>query len=339
MPNNTDNNTDNTNNTNTNPMVNIDDLSVKESELLTHPNQELLTKLINISDPIYIHGPTGSGKTVGTSIASLKLKLPFYKKLIGAQMTEASILGYMDATGKYVPGIAFKPFTEGGILLLDEIDNGNSNTNLVVNALADREINFPLGMYHAHKNFRLIVTANTIGTGANISYVGRNRQDVALTSRFVFLEWNYDGAFEQQIVTQAYKTAGGQDINKLYGIYYDFLKLREAARQLNIHHILSPRTAVYMARQIAAEIPQKVLFNSVIRRGLDKEATTQIYEKARTITVECFGEMAEHLNKQSSKEEGIIVDKKSINNLFVNDPFNKKPAPPKNPFENDGDDD
>ncbi len=286
-----------------------------------HPRQELLNKLIKIGDPVYIYGPTGSGKTVGACIASNSLEFPLYKKLMGAQMTESSILGYMDGHGKYVPGIAFEPFTKGGILLLDEIDNGNSNTNLVINGLADREINFPCGMFEAHENFRLVASANTIGTGANLNYVGRNRQDVALTARFNYLRWPLDMAFETAIVIEAYNKAGGKNLQELYSFYDDILRIRQAIDELNIQHVISPRNAVYMARLVANGL-EDTIFNSVLRRGLDKDSMKQIINKAKNLTVKHHGQMAEEYKVKPNKSSIEELENKNPFDKSDNDSFN-----------------
>lgn len=278
----------------------------------THPKQNTLHKQIQIGDPIYIYGPTGSGKTSGVAIAAQENKLHFYKKLIGAQMTESSILGYMDATGKYVPGIAYKPFVEGGILLLDEIDNGNSNTNLVVNGLADREINFPCGMAKAHEDFRLIVTANTIGSGANLHYVGRNRQDIALTSRFVYLKWDYDLEFEKSIVFDTFNNYREKFQTKLkisddyfWALYDDFLRCRDAANEMQLNHVLSPRNAIYLAKQVAAGIDKGVIFEGIIRRGIDKETATQLITKAKSQTSRIFDPAGNLINQKQVSPDAI----------------------------------
>lgn len=252
-----------------------------------HKNQQKLIDHLTLGNQIYIVGPTGSGKSQGVKLAANTLGKKFYKKLVGNQTTETSILGYMDASGRYVEGIAYKPFTEGGILLIDEVDNGNPNTNLVINGLSDRSIAFPCGMREAHEDFMLVATANTVGTGATINYCGRNRLDAALLNRFIFLEWPYDEKLEGTLTAQAYTDAGGQQLGAnggLASLMRDILNIRSAINELNLTHIVSPRTSVQAAKMLASgKFTPAEIFTQCLTKGLDKDTQRKILDKSKSI--------------------------------------------------------
>lgn len=234
--------------------------------------------------PIYLFGPTGSGKTAIFRDIAAELNVTFYKKLIGAQMTEASLLGYMDANGRYVEGIVYKPYTEGGLLVLDEIDNGNPNTNLVVNGVCDLELAFPIGMRQRHKDFIVVATANTTGHGATLQYVGRNKLDAAMLNRFVFVEFDYDLFFELKLAQLEYDSfARTKNYSLFESSVHDFWRVRRAITNLGLTHILSMRNLLQQTRMLALGFTKKEILEYVIMRNLSKEQQNKILENALTI--------------------------------------------------------
>lgn len=150
---------------------------------------------------LYLVGPAGTGKSTIAENASQALGLGFSSKSCSSQSTEASLLGYMSATGSYV-GTSFRTAYEmGQVFLLDEVDNGNPNILTVLNsALSNSFMAFPDGMVTRHKNFVLVATANTFGNGATAEYVGRNALDKAFLDRFVKIDINYDADIEQAML-------------------------------------------------------------------------------------------------------------------------------------------
>jgi hypothetical protein len=252
-----------------------------------HKQHEQLIANIALRETTYIHGPTGSGKSQGVKEACKELNIPFYKKLVGNQTSEVSILGYMDAGGNYVKGIAYEPFVNGGVLLIDEVDNGNPNTNLVINGLSDGEIAFPCGMREKHQDFCLVATANTTGNGATLEYCGRNRIDQALLNRFVFIAWPYDEALEFEIGWNEWKRIKPDetDQSKFRGLLNDIIKFRAAINELKINHIISPRNTLQATRKLATGRPLKEIFYNVLFKGMDEDAVNKIKTKCKDSTI------------------------------------------------------
>lgn len=259
-----------------------------------HKLQKQIKEIVKLRLPVYICGPTGCGKTFLSKLIAEELNLPFYKKLIGAQMTESSLLGYNDAHGKYVEGICFRPYTEGGLLILDEIDNGNANTNLVVNGLCDEEIAFPIGMKSRHKNFCIIATANTTGSGATLEYVGRNRLDAAMLNRFVFINVDYDYDLERKLANDVFRSTLGRkeltsnEEKKLEGSLIDFWLLRQVINELQLKHILSQRNLIQQTTMLAGGIAGNEILEAVILRNLDKETKDKIKSESEKIALDAF---------------------------------------------------
>jgi len=267
------------------PIENLDKVKSHEHEKFN----ELMSN-IEMGLDVYQHGPTGSGKTFSCELASHKLGLPFYKKVVGSSMSESSIMGYMLPNGEYAPGVAYKPFTEGGVMLFDEVDNGNSNTNLILNGLSDGNVFFPCGMRERHPRFVLIATANTLGNGPSLNYVGRNRQDVALLNRFVFQYWPYDKELTYKISVDEIERKWSFDTenekfwnktNELNQLFVDVEKIQQVIEELQIQHIISPRTMKQAAIKVAWDRTLGEILNSVILKGLSHERKKKILEAAK----------------------------------------------------------
>jgi hypothetical protein len=133
----------------------------------------------------FLTGAAGSFKTSSAEKVAEVLGLKCSAISVCAQTTASALLGYMSATGSYVETEFRKRYEQGGVFILDEIDNGNANVLAVLNsALANSYCAFPDGMVKRHEDFILVATANTYGTGANAQYVGRNALDAATLDRF-----------------------------------------------------------------------------------------------------------------------------------------------------------
>jgi len=236
-----------------------------------HKNYPLLLSCLTRPDAIYLYGPTGSGKTVAVINAANQMQLQSYRKVVSRETMIYEIIGYTDANGKYVPGIAYEPYKNGGLLFIDEIDNGNANTNVALKMLNDGDVcHFPsIGNINKHPNFRLVAGANTIGNGADAQYVGRNPQDKALLNIFVYLHWPYDEEFEHNIAWNEYCRYGGKDKNDFDLTVKSIVDIRAAIDELSINHIISPRNTLQAIRMLASGVDKNFLVCSVLLRGLE----------------------------------------------------------------------
>ena len=187
---------------------------------------------------ILLVGPAGSGKTTIAQQVSVDLSLPFYSMSMSEGMSESQLLGRREPTKegdfRYVPSPVVQAAENGGVLLIDEIDAGNSNTQICLNnILSGDKFHIPNrpddGEIIKNKDFIAIASANTYGHGADRVYVGRNQLDGATLDRFrvgtVYLD--YDENIERAIVKPDILEWG--------------LKIRKAIRELSVRQILSTR--------------------------------------------------------------------------------------------------
>ena len=182
--------------------------------------------------PVYLYGPAGTGKTsVCISIAK-KLGLKFY---FSASVTqEHKLTGFVDANGKYNDTPFFHAFTEGGLFLIDEMDNSAPEVLTLLNAaIAQRMFVIPkYGVVKAHPDFRIIAAGNTLGTGADSEYISRVQLDSATLNRFIPVDFDYSIAIEKAIA---------KDDDLVTFVH----ELREAISESGISYVISYRNISY----------------------------------------------------------------------------------------------
>jgi hypothetical protein len=166
----------------------------------------------------YLVGPAGTGKTYLAGQVAEALDMELHSVSMGAAMTASSFFGYVRPTdGVYQTTPVREWYETGGILLLDEIDSSHPGTLTGLNkVLSDKNNtgthNFPDGLVTKHADCFVMATANTLGTGPDRQYVGRNALDMATLSRFAFtLPIDPDTALEAAIGAAECVAVGGTD--------------------------------------------------------------------------------------------------------------------------------
>ncbi len=206
-----------------------------EVHTVTGLKHKQLEQLINYASlrlsPLLV-GMAGTGKTHAGQQTSEALGLQFYSISVGAQTTKTDIMGYMDATGRYIRTLFREAYENGGVFLMDEIDAGNANVLITINAaLANGIAAFPDGMVERHQDFVFIASANTFGNGANRQYVGRNQLDAATLDRFAIIEWHIDDDLEENLTHGLNGKAW----------YMAVRAARDYVAEKNIRALISPR--------------------------------------------------------------------------------------------------
>lgn len=158
---------------------------------IVHQKFELVCNLVANDMNPYLCGPAGTGKNVLAQQIAESLGLDFYTQ--NSVTDEYKFTGFIDVNGNYIETEFYKAFTKGGLYFLDEMDASAPEVLVNLNmAIANKMFPFPTGTKKAHPDFRVIAAGNTLGTGADASYVGRMQLDAATLNRFVVVEINYD---------------------------------------------------------------------------------------------------------------------------------------------------
>ena len=228
----------------------------------------------------FLVGPAGTGKTTMVSQVAEALNLSFHAENLTAATTEYALKGFKDANSNYVPTKLREFFQNGGVYLLDEIDNANPNVLGVLNsALSNGFMAFPDGMVQKHPDFIAVAAGNTYGNGATAEYVGRNPIDGATLDRFAFFNVDIDEAVEDAML------AG-------FGLPSATAKVwLEAVRRSRINVatsglrvIVSPRATANGAGLLAQGMDMNKVYNATVLKGAKQDQVEKIRQGV-TLTV------------------------------------------------------
>lgn len=152
---------------------------------------------------IMLVGPTGSGKTHAFLQACKALGIE--ARTNGAIMMDHQLIGYEDANGNYHTTPFAEAFGMACGYLFDEIDSSDNSPLLALaGALANGKYQFPNGIVERHKDCVIAAAGNTWGLGGDADFVGRNKLDAAIRSRFpVRIRWELDEKLEREMCGNA----------------------------------------------------------------------------------------------------------------------------------------
>ena len=235
--------------------IQTETITGKPIEGIQHNQFENLVKIVLTGQPVVLVGPAGTGKSHAAEAVAKTLDLEFYAMSVGAQTSKSDLIGYMDANKNYQTTAFRQAYEDGGLFLLDEIDAGNSNVLIQLNAaLANGYMSFPDKMIRRNEKFRFVASANTFGSGANRQYVGRNQLDAATIDRFAFLQWNIDSRVEESLAIGKYGNA-----------WLDCVRhARKFVEEQELRVVVSPRATQRGSLLLAAGLE----FNDVLHMAL-----------------------------------------------------------------------
>jgi cobaltochelatase CobS len=187
---------------------------VEDKNYIFHESsRDVVVWFMSPSDPLYLFGPTGSGKTSLIKQLAAKLNYPVF------EITGHSRLEYPDMVGHLAVengNIAFQygplalALKFGGLFLLNEIDLLDPATAAGLNTVLDgAPLCIPENngeLIKPHPNFRFAATANTNGASDELGlYQGTLRQNLAFMDRFTLCEVPYpEKKAENQLLERAY---------------------------------------------------------------------------------------------------------------------------------------
>lgn len=223
---------------------------------------------VNAGIPVSLIGPAGSGKSTMCEQIATALGMKFY--LQNSVTGDHQLTGYMDAYGKY-HGTPFRTaFEHGGTILVDEVDTSDPSALKWMNtALANGFAMFPDSEtpVRRHKDFRIIIAANTFGNGADRIYVGANQLDASTLDRFVFFDFRYDEKLETLLAGNVKWVQRVQ-------------KLRKAAMAEKARIVISPRASINGAKLLQIGWDQGKVENRTIWKNIDEELRARIEKRA-----------------------------------------------------------
>ena len=229
---------------------------------LFHKQFEKILQLVGLNIPTMLVGPAGSGKNHTLEQVAEALELEFY--FSNAITQEYKLTGFIDANGMYQETQFYKAFKNGGLFFLDEMDASIPEVLIILNsAIANGYFDFPNGKVDAHEDFRVVSAGNTMGTGANAEYTGRNRLDAATLDRFAIIEFGYDSEIEKQLASTP----------ELYEFIVD---LRHTIDGMDLKYVVSMRATIN-ASKLDGLLDKQDIIKSVILKGLPKDEVKMVY--------------------------------------------------------------
>lgn len=214
-----------------------------------------ILELVANHENVYLYGPAGSGKNVLCEELAKALNVPFYYQ--NTILTKFDISGYKNAGGEFEETEFYKAWTNGGLFMLDEVDNSQAEALIALNAaLANGYYTFPnVVKVKAHKDFYCIAAGNTNGQGATDEYCGRYKMDESSRDRFFFVKIDYNKEIEKSIV--------GEHKDILSFIY----DLRKIANELQLSLICGYRAISKLEKYYNKE-NIKFILDGFIFRGM-----------------------------------------------------------------------
>jgi cobaltochelatase CobS len=192
--------------------------------------------------------------------------LAFYERSMGMATSEWDLLGFRNADGDYVPGLLREPYENGGVLMLDEIDNSNPSVLTTLNsALESGMCTFPDGAVARHPDFICIAGGNTYGTGPDRMYCGRTQLDAATLDRFANLDWDYDEEAELD-------WAGRDQI--AWTRYVQ--TVRRHAMENSMRVVVGPRASIKGAVALRAGIDPAIVVKSFLWKGMSGDDVARL---------------------------------------------------------------
>jgi MoxR-like ATPase len=155
---------------------------------------------------VLIEGETGTGKTSGVMAYCAQRHLNFFAVPCNSAIDFTQVIGglFPNADGKleWVDGGITRIVREGGVLLINELNNAPKNLSQYLMSLLDDRRSITL-MGHGNE----VVTAHKdllIVADQNPNYRGTQLLNEAWKDRFeIKLRYNYDNAIEKKIVTSS----------------------------------------------------------------------------------------------------------------------------------------
>lgn len=203
-------------------------------------------KTLSTGHPIYIYGPSGTGKSSFVRFVSSLFSIPLWEVTAHNRLETPELIGSYTLKGSetvWVDGPLTQAIRFGGLFLINEISLLDPATATGLNTILDGqpllipEIN---QVVPVHSNFRFIATDNTNGQGSQGLFLGTNLMNQALMSRFIMIESNYIAEVKEKQLIKNKVPLVTEDV--LENLMWLASALRESVTNSNFDSLTNPPT-------------------------------------------------------------------------------------------------
>jgi cobaltochelatase CobS len=244
-----------------------------------------------------LKGPTGSGKTELAILIADRMNLPLYQLNFSEQSSFEHLFGSVDLVSGEggvvtapVVGPVVKAYTNGGVLLLDEVDKAPAELQPTLFAILEGKPVQDTVHHSLLQNNGCIVlcTGNTSGQGLSHAYSSSQVLDAALRGRMSVVKLDYpEPQFELEILEEQFPM-----IPSVIRNY--FVKLGGMLRQDESLEVpFSPRTLVKLCQSLLIEGINTPLIESFESEYMDLYDDEVQTNAIRACWDRVFGELAE----------------------------------------------
>ena len=211
-------------------------------------------------DCLYISGEAGCGKTTHILQIASRLGWSVEQATLSTNVDIQDLIGHqtiINGTLTWVDGALTRAMRYGKILILNEIDTMRAGDLTLLNDVLDGKdltiIQNNCELVKPHKNFRVICTANSFGSGdSSALYNGVRILNQAFLDRFRFLKASYPNAtVEGKIVKNKYPQLDNDLVKKIIELANTvravMVTARNEAQTLALNAPFSTRTVLKIA--------------------------------------------------------------------------------------------
>ena len=270
--------------------------TMDQSYLFHESSRDVVVWFLEKSDPLYIFGPTGSGKSSMVRELAARINYPVFEVTGHSRLEFPDLVGHLTVQEgqmafQYGPlSLALK---YGGLFLLNEIDLLDPSTAAGLNSILDgAPLCIPENggeLITPHPLYRFVATANTNGASDETGlYQGTLRQNCAFMDRFWLCEIGYPKPeLEVDLLSRLIPELPADLRNKMVEYANEvrrmFLGQSEGARPNNILEVtFSTRTLIRWARLTVRFQPLARQGISPINHALDRALAFRAMPESRT---------------------------------------------------------
>lgn len=173
--------------------------AVDSNYIFHEQSRDMVVWFIDHSDPLYVYGATGCGKTSCIKQLAAKLNFPVFEVTGHSRLEFPELIGHhvvRQGNMEFEYGPLALAMKFGGLALINEIDSLEPSTAAGLNGILDGQLLcIPENggeLITPHPMFRFAATANSNGGSDETGlYQGVLRQNLALMDRFVLCEVTY----------------------------------------------------------------------------------------------------------------------------------------------------